>query len=204
MEQNIEPARKRRSRKLVSLALFVIIFSSIVFVGYQTYNRWYQERKEFIRMGFAEDKFPFRMLTERELAEKGLLAVESQDLINTPTRVRPEETYAIFRQALIDGDMDKAAECFVKEKKDEVFEGLQNVKSKGLLLDMLNDLPDKLEDTYFYTDDATGQDTKSRDLNHVALSSYYYVLKSDTKPRKDAHTISFEKNWDGDWKIEDL
>jgi len=196
------PTKQKTRKKLVSVILFIIIFGIIVvWVGLE-YNQWWKARKEYVRMGLAEDKFPYRMYTERELVEKGIWASESPALKAVPTRITPEETYAKFRQALIDENFDKAAECFVKENREEWRKSLYEIKEKGFLRDMLNDLPEKLEDTYIYTDDVTGKDTKNRDLDHTAMDSHYYVLKND--PNREAHTISFEKNWDGDWLIEDL
>jgi len=203
MEQNIELQKpKSKKRKIITVVVFIIIFLAVVYLGWTQYSAWWQMRKEWVRIGWAEDKFPYRMYTERELVEMGRWIGESQELINTPTRTRPEQTYAKFREALIDGDTDKATECFIKEKKEEIKGGLENIISKGFLEDMLNDLPEKLEDTYFYTDDVTGQDTRNRDLDHTAMSSYYYVSKND--PEKMAQTMTFEKNFDGDWLIEDL
>lgn len=196
--------KQRKRKKIATIVIFLIIFGIFAFWGGLQLNKWWQARKELIDMGFASNKFPFRMYTERELVEMGRWAVESQELINTPTRIRPEQTYTKFRQALIDGDIDKAAECFTKEKREEWKKSLHNIKEKGFLKEMIEDLPEKLEDTYFYTDDVTGQDTKNRELDHIAISSYYYALRSDPEVRKEAQTISFEKNWDGDWLIEDL
>jgi len=202
MEQNIELKPKGKKKIITIVIILIILIAAGYLVGTEI-NQWWKIRKEYIRMGYASDKFPFRMYTEKELVEMGRWPVESQELINTPTRTRPEQTYAIFRQAIIDGNLEKALECFIEEKRGEFREGLKGILSdEKLKTQMLTDLPEKLEDTYFYTDDATGRDTKNRDLDHTATSSYYYVLKND--PKREAHTISFVKNWDGDWKIERL
>jgi len=187
---------------VVSILILIIIFGIFaIWVGIEV-NNWWKVRKEYVRIGFAEDKFPYRMYTERELVEKGLWSGESPALNAVPTRTTPEETYVIFRQALIDGDLDKAVECFIKAKQEAWRSSLYEIKNKGFLQEMLNDLPDKLEDAYFYTDDITGKDTKNRDLNHIAISSYYYISKND--PEKMAKTMTFSKDWNGDWKIEKL
>ena len=146
-------------------------------------------------MGYASDKFPFKMYTVKELAEKGLYPESLYE--DVLTRTRPEETYAIFRQALIDGDLDKVTECFIEGKRKETREGLQRVKKQGFLQEMLRDLPERLEDTYKYTESA-----ENRDLDSRSLASYYYVLPDD--PERETQTIFFVKNKDGDWLIEDL
>jgi hypothetical protein len=202
--QQVQGKKPKNKKKIITVVVFLIIIAAIIYLGWVEGSRWWKAKQEWVRMGLAHDKFPFRMYTERELVEMGRWPVESQELINTPTKVRPEATYAKFHRALVDGDMDKAAECFIKEKQEAWRKSLYEIKEKGLLKEMLNDLPDKLEDTYIYTDDITGRNTKDEDLNHVAIASYYYALKSDTRDRKEVHTMSFNKNWDGIWLIEDL
>jgi len=203
MEQNMQLQQpKLKKRKIITAVIFIIIFLAIVYWGWTEYNQWWQVRKEYVRMGLAENKFPYRMYTERELVEKGIWTSESPALKAVPTRTTPEETYAKFRQALIDGDLDKAAECFVREYREEWKKSLYEIKEKEFLKDMVKDLPRKLEDTYLYTDDITGENTRNRNLNNIAISSYIYVLENDSQ--RIAHTISFEKNWDGDWLIKDL
>lgn len=196
MEQFNKKPKERR--KIVSLVIFLIILGIFVYWAATEVNQWWQVRKEYIEMGIASDKFPFRMYTERELVDKGLWSGESPALNAVPTRTTPEETYAIFRQALIDEDLHKAVECFVENKREMVYKGLGDVlKDKKLKAEMLNDLPEKLEDTYIYNEDIT-----KRNLDNASSTAYYYVLKSD--PTREAQTMTFEKDWDGNWKIEDL
>ena len=187
--------KEKTRKKLITLVIFLIILIALGYVIGIEYNKWWQARKEYIKMGYASDKFPFKMYTAEELAEKGLYPESLYE--DVPTRTRPEETYAIFRQALIDGDPDKAIECFIEEKRKEIREGLQRVKEQGFLQEMLRDLPERLEDTYKYTEGA-----ENRDLDSRSLASYYYVLPDD--PEREAQTIFFVKNKDGDWLIEDL
>lgn len=171
-------------KKITTIVIFLIIFGILIYwVGIQV-NDWWQVRKEYIKMGYASDKFPFRMYTAEELAEKGLYPESLYE--DVPTRTRPEQTYAKFREALIGEDLDKAVECFIEEQREDVRKGLENVINKGLLQDMINDLPEKIENV-----PTTG-----------SLTSYDYVLKSD--PERIAQTMTFIKNKDGDWLIEDL
>lgn len=193
---------KPKRKKIITVVIFFVIIAAIVYLGWVEGSRWWKEKQEWVRMGFAEDKFPFRMYTEKELVERGLWSGESPALNAVPTRTRPEETYTIFRQALTDGDLNKAAECFIDDQQEAWKKSLQEIKENGLLQEMLNDLPDKLEDTYVYTDDITGKDTKNRDLNSTAISLYEYYVERNGK--NYSHTISFVKDWEGDWKLEDL
>ena len=194
MNNQIQPKPKSK-KKIIAVVVFLIILIAVGYLVGIEVNDWWQVRKEYIKMGYASDKFPFRMYTAEELAEKGLYPESLYE--DVPTRTRPEETYAIFHQALIDEDLKKAAECFIEEQQKEIREGLEKVRKEGLLQNMLNDLPEKLEDTYMYN-----EGVENRDLNKISLTSYDYVKPND--PEKMAHTIGFVKNKNGDWKIEDI
>jgi hypothetical protein len=130
------------------------------------------------------------MFTEKELVEKGLWTGESSALNAISTRTRPEQTYTKFHQALIDGDMDTAAKCFVVEQQEAWKKSLYEIKEKGLLQGMLNDLPDELEENL------------NRDLKNTSLEIYHYVLKND--PERWSRIIEFIKNWNGDWLISNI
>lgn len=184
-----------KNKKIITIIVFLIILIAVGYFVWTEASDWWRVRKEYVRMGFASDKFPFRIYTKEELIERGTFPEDLYSEI--PTRTRPEETYAKFRQALIDGDLDKAAGYFIEEKQKEIREGLERVKKEGLLQDMLNDLPEKLEDTYIYN-----EGVENRNLDRISLTSYDYVKSHD--PERIAHTIGFVKNKNGDWKIEDI
>lgn len=164
---------KQKSRKkLITVVIFLIIFGILAYwFGGQAYD-WWKIRKEYARMGLAEDKFPYRLYTEEELIEQGTFFEDLYSII--PTRTRPEETYSKFRKALSKGDTDKAAEYFVEDQRDDWKEALKNIKEKGLIQEMLNDLPEKVEDVSI-----AGTITSYEDI--------YFI--------KDRY---------GDWKIENL
>ena len=180
--------RRPRNKKIITVVIFFIIILALIYVVGIEANRWWQARKEYIRMGLASDKFPFRMFTEKEVVEKGIWPVESEYYNSIPTRTTPEETYAIFRQALIDGDLDKAAECFVESQQEDWRKSLNEIREKNLLQEMINDLPIDIE--------------IDKDLNKTALTSYEYVVEKNGKGYM--HFMSFAKDLNGDWKIEDL
>lgn len=192
--ENIQPRNKTR-KKINTVVIFLIIFGILAYwVGIQT-NSWWQVKKEYIKMGYASDKFPYKMYTAEELAEKGLYPESLYE--NVPTRTRPEETYTKFRKALIEEDFDTAAECFINYKKKEARAILEQINNQDLILEMLKEMPVSLEETYKYTEDA-----EIRDLNKTSLASYYYIVPNDTE--REAQTIFFIKNKYGDWLIEDL
>lgn len=196
-----EPQPKK-NKKIITVVVFFVIILGILYVGIIAGVQWWQEKQYWVKAGFASDKFPFRMFTERELVEKGLWSGESSALNAVSTTVRPEETYAKFRQALIDGDLDGASEYFVENQRTDWKKSLYEIKENGFLQDMINDLPEKLEDTYIYTDEFTGKDTKNRNLNNTATDLHEYIIVRDGK--NWSQTITFQKNWDGVWSIEDL
>lgn len=195
-----EPKPKRK--KIITVVIFFVVILGILCVGIISGVKWWQEKQYWVKAGFASDKFPFRMFTERELVEKGLWSGESPELNAIPTTVRPEETYAKFRQALIDGNLDEASEYFVKDQQAGWKKSLYEIKENGFLQDMIHDLPEKLEDTYIYTDEFTGKNTENRNLNNTAVDSHEYIIIRDGK--NWSQTITFRKNWDGIWLIEDL
>ena len=175
------------------MVLFVIILSAVVYFGYTEYNKWWQARQELVKLGFAENKFPYRMLTEKELVEKGLWSGESPALNAVPTRITPEETYAIFRQALIDGDIDKAAECFVKEKQDERRQDLIKARKEGRIKEIIEKLNDISPERKEITRGSTGESSATYEL---------LLYREGAKPL--SHPIFFLKDWNGDWKMENI
>jgi len=180
--------KQQKRKKIATIVIFLIIFGIFAFWGGLQLNKWWQARKEYVRMGFAESKFPYRMFTERELVEKGLWSGESPALNAVPTRTTPEETYAKFRQALTDGDLDKAIECFLKDEREKIKDGLIEVLNNAeLKSQMLNDLPKQIESIETFNKSTTYYD--------------YSIMREGVKW---AETMSFIKNWDGDWLIEDL
>ena len=187
MKQNIKQEmniKQKRQRKITTIVIFLIIFGILAWwLGAQA-SEWWKARKEYVEMGFASDKFPFRMYTAEELAEKGLYPESLYE--NVVTKTRPEETYAKFRQALIDEDFETAAECFIKDLQKEWEKALYEIKKQGYLQEMIDDLPEKIENVSI----------------SGALTSYEYSLSND--PQRTAHVIEFSKNKDGDWLIDGI
>lgn len=203
-DKNVLSKNKSKKKKWITIVIFFIIILAIGSLIATEGVKWWQDKQKWVKMGFAHDKFPFRMLTEEELVRKGLWSGESEWYNSIPTRITPEETYNKFRQALIDGDLNRAVECFVKEKQGEWEKSLNDINERGYLREMVNDLPEKLEDTYLYTEDILGKNIKDIDLNKISSMNYIYSLKSDKRIKPEGRTILFVKNFDGDWLIESL
>jgi hypothetical protein len=195
---------KPKKKKIITVVVFFVVVLIILYVVATSGVQWWQEKQMWVKAGFASDKFPFRMFTERELVEKGLWSGESPELNAVPTTVRPEETYTKFRQALISGNLDIAVECFIENQQADWKKSLYEIRENGFLQGMIDDLPEKLEDTYIYTEDILGKKISEVNLDATASVFYVYALKSDKSVKPEAQTMLFQKNWNGVWLIEEL
>ena len=183
---------KPKRKKIITAVIFFVIITAIIYLGWTEGSRWWKEKQKWVRFGLAEDKFPFRMYTEKELVNMDLWPVESEYYTSILTRTTPEETYAIFKQALIDGDLDKAAECFIEEKQIEYRQDLENAKNEGRIPEILKQL------TELYP-----RGTKIiKGTNDTNLATYEFFMIEDG--RKISHPIGFTKDKNGDWKMENL
>jgi hypothetical protein len=195
MEQQLnigQSESKPKIKKTITVVIFFVIIVAIIYLGWTEGSRWWKEKQEWVRLGFAEDKFPFRMYTEKELVEMGLWTGESEWYNSIPTRTTPEETYAIFKQALIDGDLDKAAECFVEEKQTEYRQDLEKAKNEGRISGILEQLTELYPDGDKITKEYKGNSTAIYEI---------FIIEDGVKI---SHPISFIKDMNGDWKMENL
>lgn len=195
MEQQLNIGQsegKPKIKKTITVVIFFVIIIAIIYLGWVEGSRWWKEKQEWVRLGFAENKFPFRMYTEKELVEMGRWPVESEYYTSISTRTTPEETYAIFKQALIDGDLDKAAECFVEEKQAEYRQDLEKAKNEGRISGILEQL------TELYP----GEVEIIKGYNKLNLVTYEIHIIEDGQ--KISNPIPFAKDINGDWKMEDL
>ncbi|HUT96384.1 MAG TPA: hypothetical protein VMW82_02360 [Candidatus Paceibacterota bacterium] len=195
MEQQLNTEQsesKPKRKKIITVVIFFVIIVAIIYLGWIEGSRWWQEKQKWVKFGLAEDKFPFRMYTEKELVERGLWSGESEWYNSIPTRTTPEETYAIFRKALMDGDLDKAAECFIEEKQAEYRQDLERAKTEGRIPEVLKQL------TELYP-----RGTKIvKGTNDTNLATYeIFIIENG---QKISNPIPFTKDKNGDWKLEDL
>jgi hypothetical protein len=182
--------KQPKKKKIITAVIFFIIILAIVYLGATEGARWWQEKQKWVKMGFAHDKFPFKMLTEEELVRKGLWSGESEWYNSIPTRTTPEETYAIFKQALIDGDFDKAAECFTEEKRQEYREAMNQAKNEGRIPEIIKQL------TEIYPEEKP----IVKGLNDDNMTTYYMVIVENGQ--RTNNPIPFMKDLNGDWKME--
>jgi len=184
--------KQPKKKKIITVVVFFIIILAIVYLGWTEGSKWWQEKQKWVKMGFAHDKFPFRMLTEEELVRKGLWSGESKWYNSIPTRTTPEETYAIFKQALIDGDFDKAAGCFTEEKRQEYREAMNQAKTESRISEIIKQLTEIYPRGERITKEYIGD----------SMTTYEFFIIEDGK--KTSHPIGFAKDFNGDWKMENL
>lgn len=166
-----------KTTKIILVIVLLLVLGLAGFFG----ARWWQKKMVMIEFGLAEKTFPFRAYTQEEL-NKMYPQIRYADV---PTRVIPEETYATLRQALIEGNIDKAVECFVEEKRGEWRRSLNEIKEKGLMKEMVGDLGELKEE-----------------VKGEAYAQYSYSYTKNDKVY--GGYIEFSKDANGDWKIESL
>jgi hypothetical protein len=175
---------------LIYLLLVIGLFLILVGVN------WYLIKQKEVRLGMARPKFPYTKYSQDELDKMYPQYYE----VKVPTRQTPEQTYSKFIAALKVGNLEEASIYFFarniddypvnykldESKQKEWLASLQKIKQDGLMEKMINDL--------------------DKTLNNVSVSDisaqYEIGIKKDGKVW--AHTISFMKDIDGDWKIKSL
>src|SRR4030042_1556427 len=119
--------------------------------------------------------------TQEEL-DKMFPQIENADV---PTRTTPEQTYALLKEALKNEDVEAAADCFAEKVREEWRGNLQEIKEKGYMQEMHDDLTE-------LTLEQEGE----------AIRQYSYGKTVDEEIY--GYYINFTKDSNGDWKIESL
>lgn len=157
---------KRKTLKILGIILALIVLSGLAFLLWVNHaintgklvkweGQWYYADE-------LKEKYPPQEYT-----------VEAK---NTP-----EEVYQEFRQALLDGNKEKALEYIVEEKREEYREAFEDEESFN---EWVSRFPEEIK--------------KESLINNNA--SFYYLNARD-EDDKTVHPINFVKNKDGYWKI---
>ncbi len=167
--------------------VILLIASTALFIGNYYAQKWVDFKMAKVSIGLAESKFPYREYTQEEL-NKMYPQIKNADV---PTRITPEQTYANFRQALKDNNLEMAIEQLSKESREKYEE------NKKMLEDFYQE--NKFEELYKYYNEKITQsfmfDTSAQyDFNYYS-TEYKINLIGD---------ISFFKNANGDWKMDSL
>ncbi|MCG2699342.1 hypothetical protein L6251_02935, partial [Candidatus Parcubacteria bacterium] len=147
-------------------------------------NKWTESKMRKVALGLAESSFPYRDYTEQELA-KMYPQIKYADV---PTRVTPEETYAKFRQALKENNLELAIEQLSREseKYKENVDVITKVYNENRFNEIYETYPEDIWRGTF--GESIGQlcyKQKHEDGEFIGCSS-------------------FTKDANGDWKLDSL
>jgi hypothetical protein len=161
---------KRKTLKILGVILALIVLSGLAFL------LWVNHAIETGKLVKWEGQWYY----EEELKEKFPPQEYSVEAKNTP-----EEVYQKFRQALLEGEKEKALEYIVDEKREEYKQAFEDEESfsKYKMLPDVENLNKREKDSY------------------GNFSNFYYYLSEDDEMPYD---ISFLKNKDGYWKIKSI
>jgi hypothetical protein len=162
----------------------VLIIIILVIVGGWQFNGWRNAKLTQVELGLAEPSFPYRSYTEDELG-KMYPQIKYADV---QTRVTPEETYAKFRQALKDNDLEMAIEQLGKEsaKYDENVKTIAEAYQQEEFEEAFDSYPEKI----------------NKESMYESIAQYEYDAEENGKVF--VNSIDFIKNSSGDWKLDSL
>ena len=174
--------------KQFKIALVILLVAAVALVvGNYYLQRWTDAKMFKVSMGMAENTFPWRDYTEAELA-KMYPQIRYADV---PTRVTPEQTYAKFRQALKENNLDMAVEQLSRSSKERYQE------NKKMVEDFYKEK--KFGELYKYYPEKITQSWMSE------VSTQYDFSYYSPEYRKNLiGDINFSKDAKGDWKIDNL
>jgi len=172
--------------KQFKIALVILLVAAVALVvGNYYLQRWTDAKMFKVSMGMAENTFPWRDYTEAELA-KMYPQIKYADV---PTRVTPEQTYAKFRQALKENNLDMAVEQLSRSSREKYGENkadLEKAYGEKRFKIIYKAYPEKIEKSYIYD----------------SIAQYYFIEKVNGKTTN--YPISFLKDANGDWKMDSL
>lgn len=170
-----------KNKKIIYGGLIIIL----LIISYFGYG-FVKIKTRKVQLGLAQPTFPFRDYSEKEL-NKLFQQIKYADV---PTRVTPEETYAKFRQALGENNLEMAIDQLAKDSKR--YE--ENVK---MLKNFFNDKKFKKLSDYY--------PNLIKQINiYQSLSQYEFEYYSQEYKQNLVGSLDFIKNQDGDWKLDTL
>ena len=166
--------------KKVFIIIIVLAVVAVAFYAYQ----WYEVKMKKVDLGLSKSNFPHGDYTESELA-KMYPQIKYADV---ETRVTPEETYAKFRQALQENNLEMAIEQLSMES--------------GRYEENKSDLNQAYKENKFNEIYQSYPEIILKENISETLSQFYFNYKENNQQR--THFINFIKNSDGDWKLDSL
>ena len=162
----------------------VVVIAALVLAGFISWQNfgasWWQTKQEKIRLGLANSAFPWSDRTQEELNNL-YPQVKNADV---PTRVTPEQTYAAFRQALKDNNLQAALDqLYVDSSRYESnVASITKAYKENKFVEIYGKYPEVLTKSWM----------------NETISQFVFVYDDG----KSSHFIDFIKNDNGDWKIE--
>lgn len=168
-----------KNKKVIVWVLVVLIVSGLGF-------KWFGIKMDRVDLGLAKPNFPYIDYTGEELEE----LFPQIRYANVPTRVTPEETYAKFRQALKENDLEMAIEQIGKEsgKYEDVVETLTDFYNNDKFIELFSYYPKEINQYNMYE----------------SIAQYEFEYYSVEYKQNLIGSINFIKNSNGDWKLSNL
>ncbi|MDD5290729.1 MAG: hypothetical protein PHZ04_01305 [Patescibacteria group bacterium] len=171
-----------RLKKIIIIGIIAIIVVGLFGVYL---NFWTMRKMDKVALGLASPDFPYADYTEEELA-KMYPQIKYADVA---TRITPEQTYAKFRQALKENNLELAIEQLSKEsgkRYNENKEALTQAHQEGRFGQIYSSYPEKIEKENMYE----------------VRAQFYFLQKEGDETMR--YPLDFIKDVNGDWKLYSL
>jgi len=171
-----------RLKKIIIIGVIAIIVMAVLGV---LLNVWTTRKMDKVSLGLARPDFPYTDYTESELAEM----YPQIKYADVATRTTPEETYAKFRQALEENNLEMAIAQLSKEsgkRYNENKEALTQAHQEGRFGQIYISYPEKIEKSNMYE----------------ARAQFYFLQKDGDETVR--YPLDFTKDANGDWKLDSL
>ncbi len=172
--------------KQFKITLVILLFAFLALtVGNYYVQRWTDFKMAKVSQGLAESSYPWRDYTEAEL-NKMYPQIKYADV---PTRVTPEQTYANFRQALKDNNLELAIEQLSNSSRERYGENadyLTKLYKEKKFEELYKAYPEIILKSNMYD----------------SIAQFYFLINEDGHNLRQY--LDFTKNANGDWKMDSL
>ena len=169
-----------KTKKIIIGIVVVVLIAGLAPFVY----KWVGQKIEKVKIGLAEPNFPYRDYSQEEL-NKMYPQIKYADV---PTRVTPEETYAKFRQALKENNLEMAVEQLSRDSKkyEENKNDLAQAHKESRFEDIYRDYPERI-----------WRGTFGESIGQLCYNQQY-------ESSEFVGCSGFIKDINGDWKLDSL
>jgi len=140
---------------------------------------WFLNKQKRVLVGTARPTFPYSDYSREEL--ENIFPHDKEN--NAPVLQTPEQTHALFIQAVKNGDFKEAANCCFREgDRENTVSFLNELKKKGQINLMLSDIKEIHKDfatsweaSYTYTGTLNGEKVGSVMIFTKTTGGYWYI-----------------------------